>query len=467
MSRIEKILQAMIDETSYDKAPQSRIEAILLAIKNNTQYSHLPHGRIEEILLAIKNNTSYDKESMSRIEEILLAKLNSVEYTKLPQSRIEELLIEWIKQEIEFEGVPPLTYEAIEGTLKNYRIYGNTVNGENVGDLITEGEHAEEYKVPVTVEGKNLLQNTATSRTINGVTFTVNEDGSVTCNGTASNAAWFPVNRSFDLYAPEGRIVSIGNNGSMSTFYINISYVGNVTTSLNYSRTTHQNAYVQLIIAAGYTCDNLTLYPMIRLATIDDDTYEPYYAPVTTPIYLPKPLKMVGDEAEYIDYAEQKQHVATTYMVSITPKTDVSKIVFVTMSSVPVDCTILISGLIFTLDEADANTLNSTNYADGVRGKASTAHDYKYSWTKKYTEGETYYIRSYVKYQTADNEIKEAYGDVYKADINGFERVATSQTINTERDVTLPALPTLKGTNVLSVGTAVQPSKVYVKYKGG
>ena len=33
-------------------------------------------------------------------------------------------------------------------------------------------------------------------------------------------------------------------------------------------------------------------------------------------------------------------------------------------------------------------------------------------------------------------------------------------------DVTLPALPILTGTNVLSVGTAVQPSKVYVKYKG-
>ena len=127
--------------------------------------------------------------------------------------------------------------------------------------------------------------------------------------------------------------------------------------------------------------------------------------------------------AVYVDADEEIEKQAATYMDSITPKTDVSKIVFVTMSSVPDDCTILTSGLIFTLEEADANTLNSTNYADGVRGKASTAHNYKYTWTKKYTEGETYYIRSYVKYQTADNEIKEVYGDVYKADINGFEIV--------------------------------------------
>jgi hypothetical protein len=47
---------------------------------------------------------------------------------------------------------------------------------------------------------------------------------------------------------------------------------------------------------------------MIRKAEIEDDTYEPYHAPVITPIYLPEPIKMVGDEAEYIDYAEQKMH---------------------------------------------------------------------------------------------------------------------------------------------------------------
>lgn len=50
------------------------------------------------------------------------------------------------------EGVPPLTYTAKNASaLKNYRICGNTVNSESVGDLVTSGEHAGEYKVPVTV----------------------------------------------------------------------------------------------------------------------------------------------------------------------------------------------------------------------------------------------------------------------------------------------------------------------------
>jgi hypothetical protein len=34
---------------------------------------------------------------------------------------------------------------------------------------------------------------------------------------------------------------------------------------------------------------------------------------------------------------------------------------------------------------------------------------------------------------------------------------------DTDLDVTLPALPTMTGTNTLTVGTEVQPSNVYLK----
>ena len=42
--------------------------------------------------------------------------------------------------------------------------------------------------------GKNLLNNTAKSKTENGVTFTVNADGSVTVNGTATDQAILVLN---------------------------------------------------------------------------------------------------------------------------------------------------------------------------------------------------------------------------------------------------------------------------------
>lgn len=252
--------------------------------------------------------------------EFFLAKAAGMDVeAPAPRTREEIFWAAYAGVEIEIEGVPPLTFKSNGANLSNYRIYGNTVNGESVGNLVESGEHTGKYRVPVTINSnttsiylphqirkvgdeleyidyeeqkqhrvrKNILQNTATSQTKNGVTFTVNSDGSVTCNGTASDAAWFVLNKSFDIYAPDGRIASIGNNGSTSTFYMNISYVGNVTSSLNFSRTIHQNVYVQLVIAAGYTCNNLTFYPMIRKADIEDGTYEPYIEDTELNVTLP------------------------------------------------------------------------------------------------------------------------------------------------------------------------------------
>lgn len=221
------------------------------------------------------------------------------------------------------EGVPPLTFKAKEGTLKNYRIYGNTVNSESVGDLVTEGEHAGEYKVPVTVEGKNLLPNTATSQTINGVTFTVNSDGSVTCNGTASVSTFFLLKQHLQLEERQSYYLTgcpTGGGGSSFRVYaqtdlgVNFYLDSGNGAIINYI----SQLEVLIVIYSGYTCENLTFYPMIRKADIEDDTYEPYHAPVTTPIYLPEQIKKVGDETEYIDYAEQKQHFVGGTSVDVT-----------------------------------------------------------------------------------------------------------------------------------------------------
>ena len=244
------------------------------------------------------------------------------------------------------KSVPPLTFKGYGKDLKNYRIYGNTVNGESVGNLVTDSqsEHYGNYAIPITNNSettniyldeplrmvgdeaeyvdyatqkqhrvrKNLLENTATSQTINGVTFTVNSDGSVTCNGTASNTAWFVLNTSFDIYAPDGRIANMGINGSASTFYMNISYIGNITSSYNYSKNIHQNAYVQLVIVSGYTCNNLTFYPMIRKADVEDDTYEPYIENTEVDVTLPEIAVTAGTNILSVGTTVQPSNITIT-----------------------------------------------------------------------------------------------------------------------------------------------------------
>lgn len=72
--------------------------------------------------------------------------------------RAKKLLLLYYKQSRKIRrvsGLPPLTFKAKKaGTLKDYRIYGNTAGGESVGDLVAEGEHAGEYCIPVTISRK-------------------------------------------------------------------------------------------------------------------------------------------------------------------------------------------------------------------------------------------------------------------------------------------------------------------------
>lgn len=226
----------------------------------------------------------------------------------------------------EVEGEPPISIKSIGGNLTNYRIYGNTVDGESVGDFVMDGNHAGEYKVPVTINDvttnlylleplkmvgdeaeyidyaeqkqhrvrKNLLKNTAKDREID-VTFTVNSDGSVTCNGTAS--ATVSSDR-IPLSLPAGSYYLNGtpSGGSLSTYHMFVWYYNDEFELIWYNDIgdgvsfTIDNSYdvnVGIEIISGYTCNNLTFYPMIRKADIEDDTYELYIENTELDVTLP------------------------------------------------------------------------------------------------------------------------------------------------------------------------------------
>lgn len=137
--------------------------------------------------------------------------------------------------------------------------------------------------------GKNLLKNEATTQTINGVTFTVNADGSVTANGTATSDATFVVNDNFvipeDDYILSSHETSDGNN----IHYSVVKMPGNTVLkevkgtdeqkfTVNYSGYSYLKFTVW--VRSGTTVSNKTAYPMIRRADITDPTYEPYHESV-------------------------------------------------------------------------------------------------------------------------------------------------------------------------------------------
>lgn len=139
-------------------------------------------------------------------------------------------------------------------------------------------------------KGKNLLKNTAKSQTINGITFTVNEDSSVTVNGTnntqSADTDFYIWGSNADngsyIHMPKGsRISGFTEDGGNYLVICREKTRGALLTtySIN-SALAESDCYFYGIfyrVSAGITVDNVTLYPMLSLASETDDTYEPYY----------------------------------------------------------------------------------------------------------------------------------------------------------------------------------------------
>lgn len=127
---------------------------------------------------------------------------------------------------------------------------------------------------------KNLLKNNAVTQTISGVTFTINDDKSITVNGTATAQISFRISNKVGLGIGNYILTGCPSGGSNNTFYLT-AYASSAWLSapdfgsgckIENKTVTH----VVISIASGYTANNLKFYPMLRYADIIDNTYEPY-----------------------------------------------------------------------------------------------------------------------------------------------------------------------------------------------
>lgn len=125
--------------------------------------------------------------------------------------------------------------------------------------------------------GKNILQNVGTSKTESGITFTVNEDGTVNVNGTATAETNLEVYGG--LVLPSGSYILNGcpSGGSTSTYRIFATNFGSDTGSgltINADGTT--STIIRINIKSGTAINNLVFKPMIRLSSVTDATFAPY-----------------------------------------------------------------------------------------------------------------------------------------------------------------------------------------------
>lgn len=122
---------------------------------------------------------------------------------------------------------------------------------------------------------KNLLPNNATTQVVNGITWTVNSDGTVTANGTATADSSLAIST---ITVPKGSYIKTGcpSGGAYDKYVFGGSSGAELGDGLAINLVQDTELSFVCAIAANYTANNLTFKPMLRPASIADDTYVPY-----------------------------------------------------------------------------------------------------------------------------------------------------------------------------------------------
>ena len=174
------------------------------------------------------------------------------------------------------------------------------------------GDTATEYEPPITgrdltvnVCGKNLIPYpyAETTKTVNGITFTDNGDGTITANGTATTSAIFYISTNYTIkkgiYTLSGCPKSDSNTDYILQFAtgdwsFKISDFGNGATTQIDNDINLQ--IFRIAISNGVTVDNLVFRPQLELG--DTATpYEPYHGaeytitPDSNPYVIPNYIR--------------------------------------------------------------------------------------------------------------------------------------------------------------------------------
>jgi hypothetical protein len=189
------------------------------------------------------------------------------------------------------------TYQPYAKTNKELTDEINTLNdslGTKVNDVWkTQGQLGAKNLIPFPYDELSPVRN--------GITWTVNDDGSITANGTATDYS------NIDLHAGENiksqrfiptqnEYVATAQNADWGAIAMSVGiwdvkkkgYVWNIGFANTPTKFTFTNEEIELIkndvyrvvvrafINKDRTADNITVYPMVRYASDTDDTWQPY-----------------------------------------------------------------------------------------------------------------------------------------------------------------------------------------------
>ena len=296
---------------------ESRMEAYLnAAISGNTENLPNPISRIDFLLCELIKTLGESGASIEEVEKIVTDKVAKIVADAPEDFDTLKELSDWIYTHEESAAAMNTAIQSNTNSIESLTTDVNKkANSDDVYDKATadsrflgidatadkavadeNGSNISETfstmkndiainRTTLGTQCKNLLKNNAVTQTVSGVTFTINDDKSITVNGTATSM----VQISLGDITENGSYILTGcpSGGSTSTYMLSLT-VFRTDGTKTYSNETgngrsivfdsekHIRIKFLIQINSGVTVSNLTFKPMLRYADITDSTYEPY-----------------------------------------------------------------------------------------------------------------------------------------------------------------------------------------------
>lgn len=257
-----------------------------------------------------KNNAHFQIQNINgnvrivQLSGLMISSAPSKGISKIRMVRVTDNKNIWILEEyspslnnsekFKFTIAGDVTVTPLDGSVDTTTDFKDSVSLDvsdiPTGTVITTGNidsHLNDIRKETTV---NLLNPTVQTTTQNGVTCTNNGDGTYTLNGTATEQAafWMNFNNYLDISKLDAetdyKIICTPYGGKDNTyrtdFKINETLFGSEYAEISRvykGKEFDISGYLVIVIAPGYTCDNLVFKPMITTnlsATYDD--FVPY-----------------------------------------------------------------------------------------------------------------------------------------------------------------------------------------------
>ena len=349
-----------------------------------------------------------------------------------------------------YNGTAPLSFPIEDGAVSNYRVYGQMSRN------LFDEELAQGYYSDTAGSSNDLI---SSSLRVAGTTFIPVSTGNTM---TLTYESAIGITKYLVYYYNNNKelINAVGwnINGSTITIPDNISFIRVVWGAKEDWSSGHN--YVTLLVAnisnimLNFGSTALPYEPYGEsVGELVTDSQSEYYGKYAIPItnnsetaniYLDEPLTKSGNNADYIDYATQKRHNADGTSADVTmPELPAQS----STNSLSVGTTVQPSSVSVDVGEVVSCGDKITDSQNANYGK----YKIPVTLTANSTETTDIYL---------DTPLAKSGNN---ADYIDFKTQKRYNSDGTEITVTLPEIAVTTGTNTLTVGTEIQPSKVYLQ----